>query len=538
MVGGWRYRQVRTGALAIAAVLGCFVVILVVWRVSSSGARRRHPPRVPRDDSSPVAIDADTESRIVAFCGDCHAVPRAESFARDAWHDEVQQGYQFYAKSGRDDLDPPPMRLTLAYFRSRAPEQMAFPEPEEAETRLRASFAVEHLTLARNVDVPPAVSHLQWTRLDPRDDPVLLVCDMRHGYVAAIDLRGRRSFPRFLARLNNPCHAEPCDLDGDQAIDLVVADLGSFAPVDHDRGRVVWLRGRGAERSFEQIVVASGLGRVADVQPADLDADGDLDLIVAEFGHFRTGKILLLRNNAAAGERPRFEPEQLDPRPGTIHVPPHDLNGDGRMDFMALVSQEYECVEVFVNQGEAKFTPRTLWAAPDLAFGSSGIGLVDLDQDGDMDVLYTNGDAFDNSYVNPSHGVQWLENLGGLRFAYHRLTDFLGAYCAVAGDVDLDGDMDVIAAASLPQQMQPPSLATAKLPSLVCLEQTKPGLFVRHTLETGSPCHATLALADFDHDGDLDFATGSHVMTVQVKAPGRTSPPLAIWWNQMISGSE
>ncbi len=118
MVGGWRYRQVRTGALAIAAVLGCFVVILVVWRVSSSGARRRHPPRVPRDDSSPVAIDADTESRSGAFCGDGYAVPRAASFVLDAWHDEVQQGFQFYAKSGRDELYPPPMRLMRGYFRS------------------------------------------------------------------------------------------------------------------------------------------------------------------------------------------------------------------------------------------------------------------------------------------------------------------------------------------------------------------------------------------------------------------------------------
>ena len=82
--------------------------------------------------------------------------------------------------------------------------------------------------------------------------------------------------------------------------------------------------------------------------------------------------------------------------------------------------------------------------------------MVDMDQDSDTDILYTNGDTFDNSYVNASHGIQWLENLGNLDFDYHRLADMTGAYCALAGDIDLDGDLDVIAAASLPRHV--PSL--------------------------------------------------------------------------------
>jgi hypothetical protein len=237
-----------------------------------------------------------------------------------------------------------------------------------------------------------------------------------------------------------------------------------------------------------------------------------------------------LRNRAAAGESPRFESETLDPRPGGIHVPPCDLDGDGRIDVVALISQEHELVEVLLNQGDGRFCPHPLWTAPDLTFGSSGIELADLDQDGDMDIVYSNGDAFDNMFVNPSHGIQWLENQGGMRFAYHRLTDLVGAYRARVGDLDLDGDLDILAAAWLPEQVKPPNVSTSNLPTIVCLEQTAPGVFARHTLETGTPQSVALELADFDNDGDLDFAVGAMRPNFREAA----STWLAIWWNRVI----
>jgi hypothetical protein len=532
------YRPILAGTLWLAAFLVCALVIVVAWQALSIGGRRPAFLRQDLRDNPPsVALNGDEESRIKMFCGDCHAMPRAEDFPRDRWEQEVRQGYEYYARSGRNDLEPPPIHLTVRYFRSRAPERLVFPEAAEAETGLRATFAVEKLDWYQNRPVQPAVSELRWTHLDAEEHPVLLTCDMRDGSVAAFDLRDRQRRRQLFARLNHPCHAEPCDLDEDGAVDLVVADLGSFSAVDHDRGRVVWLRRRQGGDSFEEVVLASGLGRVADVRSADFDADGDLDLIVAEFGHYRTGGILLLRNVAARGEPPRFEPEEIDPRPGTIHLPPHDFNGDGCPDFAALVSQEHECVDVFLNRGNGRFDRYTAWAAPDLTFASSGIELVDMDRDGDMDVLYSNGDSFDNLYANPSHGVQWLENLGRLEFAYHRLADLPGAYRALAGDIDLDGDLDVIVAAWLPQQVKPPSLKAAPLISILCLEQTSPGQFVRHTLETGSAHYAVMELADFDDDGDLDFAVGSHAGLDGADSPSGMSP-LAVWWNQAIRAGQ
>src|SRR5262249_15801998 len=151
---------------------------------------------------------------------------------------------------------------------------------------------------------------------------------------------------------------------------------------DERLGGVFWLKGR-PDGSYKPLILANGLGRVADVQAADFDGDGDLDLIVAEFGFLATGGILLLENRTTDPDRPNFVPTTVDPRHGPIHVPVADLNGDGRPDFVALISQEHETVVAFLNAGKGRFRPEVIYTAPHPAFGSSGIQLVDLDGDGD-----------------------------------------------------------------------------------------------------------------------------------------------------------
>jgi hypothetical protein len=61
------------------------------------------------------------------------------------------------------------------------------------------------------------------------------------------------------------------------------------------------------------------------------------------------------------------------------------------------------------------------------------------------------------------------------------------------------------------------------------LEQTQPGKFERHSLETGKWNHATLDVADFDGDGDMDFASGNFLTQ-----PQTTNSPMSIWWNETV----
>jgi hypothetical protein len=339
-------------------------------------------------------------------------------------------------------------------------------------------------------------------------------------------MRGRPYLPTepldTLAQLENPAHAEVVDLDRDGIKDLLVADLGDFLPGDHLKGAVAWMRGL-KDGTFAAGSIG-GLPRVADVQAADMDGDGDLDLIVAAFGWRKVGQTMVLFNDTTDYSQPSFRPMVVDARAGAIHVPPLDLNGDGHMDFVALVSQQHERVLAFHNNGKgAGFSMETLYAAPHPNWGSSGIQLVDLDSDGDLDMLLAHGDTLDDFIVKPYHGIQWLENTGGFAMVAHSLATMPGVHRAVGLDLDGDSDLDVLAAAMIAADVG--ASAKKQLASIVWLEQTSKGVFAKRTLEMGLPAHATIDAADYDLDGDVDFAVGVFTFGTE------RAPSVELWEN-------
>jgi hypothetical protein len=455
------------------------------------------------------AANVATLDDVKARCGVCHPMPAPDILPRGRWRDEVlrmmliQEGMPEPSAGVSFIPLPPELIRVQRYYEANAPEKLPDPEPWPPVTEAGLQFTRHPLALPTDTQsVATAIANVQFLDVDGDGKLDVVGSDMRTGFVYA-GLAKDNFALKPLAHLNHPAHIEQVDLDKDGLKDLVVADLGSFEPGDHQNGAVYWLRQQ-KDRSYKPIVLASHLARTADVRAADFDGDGDLDLIVAVFGWRRTGNVTLLENRTKNWNAPTFVPKVIDPRTGSIHVPVADLNHDGKPDFVTVLAQEHETIVAFINTGKGlDFVPQTIYAAPHPNWGSSGIELVDLDGDGDLDVLYTHGDTFDDTVVKPYHGIQWFENKGSYPFVAHDLATMPGAQRAQAVDLDGDGDLDIVATAMIDGGELNPKLA-----SLVWLEQVKPGVFERHTLEMGSPFHATLDLGDYNGDGRPDILVG------------------------------
>ena len=463
------------------------------------------------------------------LCTSCHAFPPPDTLPRAKWGPEIFEmtGLALThtgAPRGKEIPLDVPMEDIVAYYESKAPRELpppaSWPEPSNAPV----AFARHSMSVPG--DLVPAVANVRLFTMAPTRGLEVFAADMSNGLV----LRGSPARPEaglsVIARVPNPCHTQAVDLDKDGVMDLLVADLGSVTPGDQTRGTIVWLRGL-ADGRFEPRTLASGLPRVADVEAADFDGDGDLDLVVAAFGWREVGATLLYENRTTDWSSPVFVAREIDWRQGAIHVPVTDLDKDGRPDFVGLISQHHETVVAFLNQG-GSLAPKTIYTAPHPGWGSSGIELVDLDKDGRLDALLTNGDMLDEFLLKPYHGITWLQNSGSFPFVEHVLAPLNGVHRAQAADLDGDGDLDVVACTLIPGMAK----YGKPLPSLVWLEQTGPGNFARHALEMGG-YHASLDVGDVDGDGDLDVVTGNFQVDGQ-----RTATWVEVWENLSRKGKQ
>lgn len=360
---------------------------------------------------------------------------------------------------------------------------------------------------ARQIGEPiegkPWIAHLKAIDLDQDGLLDVVGCEAEKNTVFWIRQTAPGVFEeRVLASdMRVPVHVEEQDMDFDGDLDLLVSSMGFLFPNNSKIGSIFILENDGAE-SFEPHLIIEEIDRVTDVRAADFTGDGKLDLAVGQFGYDQ-GEVRWMKWTGPG--KFDFASEVLLQLSGTINVCIADFDGNRALDFAALVSQQWEEMHIFLNDGNGYFSKKVVWGSTNEDYSSSGMSMADLNGDGRIDLLFSNGDGFGptpDPGPKPWHGVQWLENTGQGNFRFHRIGDLGGAYAPMACDVDSDGLKDVVALAAFNDWSKPKSEALVWFRNLGD-ERFEPRVLAYQ------PTHlTTLAVGDFNGDGIPELVTG------------------------------
>ena len=326
-------------------------------------------------------------------------------------------------------------------------------------------------------------------------------------------------FP-FLGGFNVP-RPQLVDMDGDGDLDLFIQEAAGellwFERIDGPDVRFAWRADR-----FEGLDIGEWY------RFADLDADGDLDLL----GESRYSMIRAWENRGPDAE-PRFvsvadtlRDEQgqaiFSDRQNIPNVV--DFDCDGLLDLMlgrldGSVTR-YEATAPWSGQGAPTFAFVTdnlqgisivAQITPSARHGANTLVFADLDGDGDKDLIW--GDWFEP-------GLLLLENNGTCEspgFSNNPVPWPVGDPIATSGynaptfgDVDADGDLDAIVGV-LGGAYNP---ITTAADNLYLLEQTTSGwsLVTRRLIEqVDVGAESVPAVGDLDGDGDLDILLANKI---------------------------
>ncbi len=297
-----------------------------------------------------------------------------------------------------------------------------------------------------------------------------------------------------------------CDLNGDRIYDLVIGGFNGLLLYMNigDSSAPQWHR---VDSVFAQVNTLIG----TDAKPAfaDLDGDGDLDMLVgigeSLFGGPTPGITLGFRNIGSPSS-PQFVQDSTlvigIPDIGLNSYPTlKDLDGDG--DFDLLLGRDLATLMYFRNTG----TPTVpAWTQNSTTF--SGVEATtywkdptfsDLDRDGDLDLVYGTSDGTLFVYENTGSPTspQFVYNP-----AYFGLVRISGNASTVSlGDFDNDGDMDMISGDWLGRFQYFRNDGSPLRPSFT--KATAPF----STLDAGS--YSSPVFVDIDGDGDLDIVSGA-----------------------------
>ena len=305
---------------------------------------------------------------------------------------------------------------------------------------------------------------------------------------------------------NSPSYPFLADLDGDGDYDLIISTFRGlqFYRNVGDKSYPIFFK---IDNFFFEVNKYTG----NDAKPAlvDIDGDGDLDLFIgigeSLFGGPVAGTILGFRNTGRKVFS-RFVKDNALTRGiadvGLNAFPAFvDLNGDGKYEI--LIGRDQNTFAYFVNIGTkknprwsrqsitfAEFETRSYWKNPTFA---------DIDNDGDMDLIYGSADGELYFYRNIGTSKKPKFKLERQLFEPIRITG--GAPSVSFADFDKDGDFDLLSGDYLGGFQYFKNIGNKRHPVFRRASERFTSMKVQS--------FSTPIFVDFDNDGDLDIVSGA-----------------------------
>ncbi|MEM8488193.1 MAG: T9SS type A sorting domain-containing protein [Bacteroidota bacterium] len=216
------------------------------------------------------------------------------------------------------------------------------------------------------------------------------------------------------------------DLDGDGDMDVLSASSSD--------DKIAWYQNDDGNGTFgSQLIVTKAAKGATDVVAADIDGDGDQDIVSASTFD---DKIAWYENTDGQGT---FGAQQVISTDADLAIAVHvvDLDGDGDLDVLSASSGDNKIAWYKNLDGQGSFGSQAIISLQ--VARAFSVYAADLDSDGDQDVI---------AGARDGNKVVWFENQEGTLFSGERIiaSGTMGVRSVTAFDLDRDGDDDVFSA--------------------------------------------------------------------------------------------
>jgi len=261
----------------------------------------------------------------------------------------------------------------------------------------------------------------------------IIIVDINEGIFWYRNVSGQGTFEKnsLAASLSSPKDVQVADIDGDGYLDIVSAS--SFI------GPIAWFKNLDGTGNFgpQQIVTTTG-GDIRTLKLEDLDNDGDVDLIAG--GDCNLGWYENLDGAGNFGLKNSIWTGDL----GDIyHVETADLNSDGLKDIMSVSLYDDEKTAWRPNLGNGAFGD---YIDIDSDNGGFWVHSNDMDADGDADVLVSSDEGGLHFYKNiDGQGTLEIQSIlypTDYNNSYN--TRPQSPYSISTVDLDNDSDLDIL----------------------------------------------------------------------------------------------